>query len=209
MPHLCGRDGNHAERVGASFPARDHLFAPLSPRAANVHYVGRRGDAERLSTMPQTSNFHKPSPVERIFNRLFGAAISIGLGLGHNYVVEVKGRKSGTTYSTPIDLLEMGTRRYLVAPRGETNWVRNARAAGHVTLRKGGRRHEFALREVPESERPPLLKAYLDRFALTVQRYFPPRRGAPESNFASIADQYPVFELITDGDSSGGASGRG
>ena len=152
--------------------------------------------------MAQTQHFLEPSLIERIFNRLFAIAIGFGMGLGHNYVVEVRGRKSSRIFSTPIDLLEVERRRYLVAPRGETNWVRNARAAGRVTLRKGCRREDFAVREVGPAERPELLKAYLDRFALTVQRYFPIPRESPASEFAPIAERYPVFELIPAGETS-------
>jgi len=155
--------------------------------------------------MAQAQHFLKPSPAERIFNRLFGAALGIGLGLGHNYLVEVAGRKSGKLYATPVDLLEFEGRRYLVAPRGETNWVRNARAAGRVALRKGRRRLEFEAHEVAMSERPALLKAYLDRFAATVQRYFPVAKGSPASEFAPIADRYPVFELRTPDEAPHGA----
>jgi deazaflavin-dependent oxidoreductase (nitroreductase family) len=145
--------------------------------------------------MAQAQYFLKPSAAERIFNRLFAIAIGLGLGLRHNYVCEVRGRKSGRIFSAPIDLLEVEGRRYLVAPRGETNWVRNARTAGRVTLRKGRRREEFAVREVGPAARPELLKAYLDRFAPTVQRYFPLPRESPASEFAPIAERYPVFEL--------------
>jgi deazaflavin-dependent oxidoreductase (nitroreductase family) len=150
--------------------------------------------------MAQAQHFVKPSLTERIFNRLFAIAIGFGVSLGHNYVVEVRGRKSGRIFSTPIDLLEAGGRRYLVAPRGDTNWVRNARAAGRVKLRKGHQSDEFAVREVGPAERPELLKAYLDRFALTVQRYFPIPRGSPASEFAPIAERYPVFELTPAGE---------
>jgi deazaflavin-dependent oxidoreductase (nitroreductase family) len=150
--------------------------------------------------MAQAQHFVKPSLTERIFNRLFAIAIGFGVGLGHNYVVEVRGRKSGRIFSTPIDLLEAGGRSYLVAPRGDTNWVRNARAAGSVTLRKGHQSDDFAVREVGPAERPELLKAYLDRFALTVQRYFPIPRGSPASEFAPIAERYPVFELTPAGE---------
>jgi deazaflavin-dependent oxidoreductase (nitroreductase family) len=152
--------------------------------------------------MAQAQYFVKPSLTERIFNRFFAIAIGLGMGLGHNYVVEVRGRKSGRIFSTPIDLLEVEKRRYLVAPRGETNWVLNARAAGRVTLRKGHQCDEFAVREVGLAERPALLKAYLDRFALTVQRYFPIPRGSPASEFAPIAERYPVFELTPIGEAS-------
>jgi deazaflavin-dependent oxidoreductase (nitroreductase family) len=150
--------------------------------------------------MAQAQHFVKPSLTERIFNRLFAIAIGFGVGLGHNYVVEVRGRKSGRIFSTPIDLLEAGGLRYLVAPRGDTNWVRNARAAGRVTLRKGHQSDDFAVREVGPADRPELLKAYLDRFALTVQRYFPIPRGSPTSEFAPIAERYPVFELTPAGE---------
>jgi deazaflavin-dependent oxidoreductase (nitroreductase family) len=149
--------------------------------------------------MAQAQHFLKPSLTERVFNRIFALAIGFGFGLGHNYVIEVRGRKSGRIFSAPIDLLEFEGRRYLVAPRGETNWVRNARAAGRVVLRKGRRREEFAVREVVPAQRPELLKAYLDRFALTVQRYFPLPRESPASEFAPIAERYPVFELIPSG----------
>ncbi|MGZ6243376.1 MAG: nitroreductase/quinone reductase family protein [Candidatus Binataceae bacterium] len=149
--------------------------------------------------MAQAQHFLKPSLTERIFNRVFAVAIGFGIGLGHNYVLEVRGRKSGRIFSAPIDLLEFDGRRYLVAPRGETNWVRNARAAGQVTLCKGRRREEFAVREVGPAQRPVLLKAYLDRFALTVQRYFPLPKESPASEFASIAERYPVFELTSAG----------
>jgi deazaflavin-dependent oxidoreductase (nitroreductase family) len=152
----------------------------------------------------QAQHFLRPSLAERVFNRIFGIAIGFSLGLGHNYVVEVRGRKSGRIFSAPIDLLEFEGRRYLVAPRGETNWVRNARAAGRVALRKGRRREEFVAREVGSAQRPELLKAYLDRFALTVQRYFPLPRESPASEFAPIAERYPVFELTP----SGGSPGR-
>jgi deazaflavin-dependent oxidoreductase (nitroreductase family) len=152
----------------------------------------------------QAQHFLRPSLAERVFNRIFGIAIGFGLGLGHNYVVEVRGRKSGRIFSAPIDLLEFEGRRYLVAPRGETNWVRNARAAGRVALRKGRRREEFAVREVAPAQRPQLLKAYLDRFALTVQRYFPLPPESSASEFAPIAERYPVFELTP----SSGTRGR-
>ncbi len=140
--------------------------------------------------------FLRPSAGERIFNRLFGLALACGIGLRHNYVLEVRGRKSGRTFTAPVDLLELDGRRYLVAPRGETNWVRNARAAGRLALRRGRAREEFAAREVAAGERAELLKAYLDRFATTVQRYFPVKRGAPVSAFLPIAGRYPVFELL-------------
>lgn len=140
-------------------------------------------------------SFRQPTPVERAFNRFFGFLVGLGLGLPHNYLLEVRGRKTGRVYSTPIDLLELGGKRYLVAPRGRTQWVRNAEAAGEVMLKKGRTRLEFGLRPVPDHEKPLLLKAYLDRFRPTVQRYFLVPAGSPPERFAELAPAYPVFEL--------------
>jgi len=96
--------------------------------------------------------FLQPSAFERLFNRFFGLLVGLGLGMKHNYLVEVRGRKSGKIYSTPIDLLEVGGKRFLVAPRGRTQWVRNAEAAGEVALKKGRSRQSYRLRAVPDAE---------------------------------------------------------
>ena len=133
--------------------------------------------------------------MERAFNRFFGFLVGLGFGLKHNYLLQVRGRKSGRMFSTPIDLLEIGGKRFLVAPRGRTQWVRNAEAAGEITLRKGRSRQIYRLRSVADAEKPELLKAYLDSFKTTVQRYFPVPAGSAAERFASIAANYPVFEL--------------
>src|SRR6266699_6520388 len=146
-------------------------------------------------SLPETS-FHAPSGLERVFNRIYGSLVGLGLGFSYNYLLEVRGRKSGRTYSTPIDLLELNGKRYLVAPRGRTQWVRNAEAVGEVTLKKGRTRQRFRLRPVPDGEKPEILKAYLDRFKLTVQRYFPVPAGSAPQAFVDVAGQYPAFELI-------------
>jgi deazaflavin-dependent oxidoreductase (nitroreductase family) len=151
--------------------------------------------------------FEAPSPVERAFNRLFGALVGLGLGLPHNYLLQVRGRRSGRLYSTPVDVLEHGGRRFLVAGRGETQWVRNARASAEVTLRKGVRREVCRLRALSNGEKPEVLKAYLDRFKRTVQRYFPVPAGSAVERFAAVAAAYPVFELTSE--RSGRASSPG
>ena len=139
--------------------------------------------------------FLKPSPVERIFNRVFGFFVSAGIGPRYGYVLEVRGRKSGRLYSTPVNLLEVTGRRYLVCPRGRAQWVRNAEANGRITLKKGSRRINFGLRAVTTAEKAALLKAYLDRFKTVVQRYFPVPAGSPADAFEPYLDRYPVFEL--------------
>jgi deazaflavin-dependent oxidoreductase (nitroreductase family) len=148
-----------------------------------------------MGTDTSATDFRQPTAFERAFNRLFGFLVGLGFGLTHNYLLQVRGRKSGKLYSTPIDLLEIDSKRFLIAPRGRTQWVRNAEAAGEVALKKGSFHRSFRLRAVPEAERPELLKAYLDRFKTTVQRYFPVPAGSNPQAFAAIAANYPVFEL--------------
>lgn len=140
--------------------------------------------------------FQALSPAERIFNRAFGVLVGLGFGLRHNYLLQVRGRRTGRVHSTPVNVLELDGRRWLVAGRGRTQWVRNAEAAGEVVLRKGWRRQRLRLRPVADADKPRVLSAYLDRFRLTVQRYFPIPAGSPPTEFAGVADRYPVFELI-------------
>lgn len=140
--------------------------------------------------------FRQPSFIERGFNRTFGLLVGLGFGFSYNYLLQVRGRKSGKLYSTPINLLELNGKRYLVAPRGRTQWVRNAEAAGEVTLKKGSHIQTFRLRPLSGPELLYVLKAYLDRFKREVQRYFPVPAGSPPEAFASLASNYPAFELV-------------
>jgi deazaflavin-dependent oxidoreductase (nitroreductase family) len=140
--------------------------------------------------------FRAPSTVERAFNAVFGFLVGLGLGFSYNYLLQVRGRKSGRLYSTPINLLELGGKRFLVAPRGRTQWVRNAEVAGEVTLKKGRVRQSFKLQPIPDANKPEILKAYLDNFKREVQRYFPLPAGSPVQAFGEVAQNYPAFELI-------------
>jgi deazaflavin-dependent oxidoreductase (nitroreductase family) len=140
--------------------------------------------------------FREPSSGEKIFNRVFGFLVGMGFGFSYNYLLQVRGRKSGNLYSTPINLLEWKGKRFLVAPRGRTQWVRNAEAAGEVTLKKGSTRLRFLLRPVVEAEKPKILKFYLDNFRSEVQRYFPVAAGSPAESFVEVGGSYPVFELL-------------
>ena len=93
------------------------------------------------------------------------------------------------------DKLERSVKRFLVAPRGHTQWVRNAEAAGEVTLKKGSKRERFGLRALSDEEKPEILKAYLDQFRREVQTYFPVPAGSPAEAFRGLLQSYPAFEL--------------
>jgi deazaflavin-dependent oxidoreductase (nitroreductase family) len=140
--------------------------------------------------------FRRPSSVEQLFNRLFGVLVGLGLGASHNYLLLVRGRKTGRFFSTPVNIIEFGGRRFLVAPRGETQWVRNARVAGEVYLKRGRTREQYRVSELGDDQKPEILKAYLDRFRTVVQRYFPLPAGSSAAAFLKFSAQYPVFELL-------------
>jgi len=124
-----------------------------------------------------------------------GVLVRVGIGPSHMRMLEVRGRKTGRIYSLPVDLLYQEHALFLVAPRGRTQWVRNAEAQGEVTLRRGTQSARYRLRPIPDAEKPPILKAYLDRFHREVQRFFPVRAGSPPEAFVSLAARYPAFEL--------------
>jgi hypothetical protein len=158
--------------------------------------------------MPENArNYLRPGGVDRILGRMLTSLVRIGLIRGHFYVLEVRGRKSGRTISLPVDPLELGGHRYLVCARGHSNWVRNARAAGEVVLVRAMRRQRYAVRELPPGMRPPVLKAYLDRFASEVQRFFPIPKGSAVEAFNDLAPRYPVFELQPLDETAHGAGG--
>ena len=146
--------------------------------------------------MAGNREFRKASPAERFFNRVFGFLVGHGLSPSYNYLLEVRGRKSGKLYSTPVNLLEVNGKQYLVAPRGRTQWVQNAEVVGEVTLKKRGARLRFRLRALHDSEKPEILKSYLTHYGGAVQRFFPVPPDASLEAFAKIAADYPAFELI-------------
>ena len=126
---------------------------------------------------------------------VFAALVRIGVIRGHFFVLEVRGRTSGRIFSLPVNPVEVDGRCYLVCARGESRWVRNARVAGEVALVRAMRRRRYAVRELPPEMRAPILKAYLDRFATEVQRFFPIQKDSAVDAFNHLASRYPVFEL--------------
>lgn len=140
-------------------------------------------------------NYLQPGAVERILGRALVFLVRTGLVRSHFYVLEVRGRRSGKTISLPVDPLDLDGQLYLVCARGNSNWVRNARAAGEITLVRAMRRRRYAARELPPDMRPPILKAYLDSFAGEVQRFFPVAKGSAVESFNDLAPRYPVFVL--------------
>jgi len=148
-----------------------------------------------MAVEPRRS-FEQPTAMERLLNRGVGALVRLGIGPAHIHLLEVRGRKSGRVYSLPVDVLAQEGNLYLVAPRGYAQWVRNAEANGEVTLRRGQRIEQYRLRVLADSEKPAVLRAYLDSFRREVQRFFPVPAGSPVEAFVALAPRYPAFQLL-------------
>lgn len=147
------------------------------------------------SPMSEKAHFQRPSTVEAWFNRFIGFLVAMGTGPGYMRVLDVRGRKSGRIISTPVNILDVDGSHYLVAPRGETHWVRNARASGRIALRRGRASQTYRVEELPAEERPEFLRAYLKAYVREVQRYFTVKDGSDLDAFRAVADKHPVFRL--------------
>ena len=142
--------------------------------------------------------YRKPNAVARLMNKAFGVLVGLGLSPSFNYLLEVTGRKSGRTYSHPVNLMEFDGKKYLVATRGYAHWVRNVEVrSGKATLSKRRYRQPVLLTPIDNEQKPRLIKEYLDRYAIAVQRFFPVKAGSPVEAFYPLASQYPVFEVTT------------
>lgn len=144
------------------------------------------------------THYQKPGWVTRhVFNPAVAGFTRMGLSMRGSRVLETRGRKSGEPRRTPVNPLDFDGQRYLVAPRGETGWVRNVRAdEGRVVLILGKRREEHTATEVPADERVPILRAYLKNWKAETGVFF--GGVGPESSdeeLAAIAPRHPVFRL--------------
>jgi len=130
----------------------------------------------------------------RAVNVLVRALLRAGLGPPRTYLLGVRGRKSGRLLTTPVTLVEEGGRRWLVAPYGEVGWVKNARAAGRVTLRRGRRAETRRIVELGPEEAAPVLKRYVTEAPIT-RPFFDARPSSDLAAFRAEAPRHPVFRL--------------
>jgi len=132
-----------------------------------------------------------------VFNRIVAALTRLGVSVWGSRVLEVRGRTSGEPRRVPVNLLTLNGERFLVAPRGTTQWVRNLRASGGAgTLLLGKRREEFAATELTDDEKPPVLRAYLTRWKAEIGAFFEGvDANATDEQLRQIAPGYPVFRL--------------
>lgn len=140
--------------------------------------------------------YQRPGTLTKLSNGLVSVLAGLGLSPKRTVQLEVKGRKSGRTRSTVVNTVEAGGREYLVAPRGNTEWSRNVRAAGEAVIRRGGRRRTVRLEEIPIDQRAPIIQAYLKENAMVTKAHFGIEPGAPIEEFHRIADRHPVFRIV-------------
>lgn len=143
-----------------------------------------------------TARYIRPTRADAVFNGAVGWFTKLGLPLAGSRVLSVRGRTSGQWRSTPVNPLRISGGRYLVSPRGQTQWVRNIRVSGEGRLASGRRVEEFRAEEVPDAEKVPILRAYLAAWAWEVGRFFEDvDKNSPDERLLEIAPGFPVFRI--------------
>ncbi len=133
----------------------------------------------------------------RVLNPVMGWLVRRGVGFKGAAVLEVRGRKSGEPRTTPVNPLTLGGERYLLAPRGETEWVRNIRVAGSAALITRRGREEFAVAELADAEKLPIIRAYLTEWAWEVGAFFEGLTAkSSDAEVAAVASGFPVFRIV-------------
>ena len=118
-------------------------------------------------TGAQMARIYRQNTATRVTNSVFTALTRLGMGASYRYLLTVRGRKTGQLRTTPVDVIETGGQRWLVAGYGPANWVSNARAAGEVSLSRGGHQARYAIGEPAPGEAVPVLRKYLTDIRVT------------------------------------------
>ena len=147
------------------------------------------------------SNYRAPGIVHRrLLNPLLGVLAGRGVLPGGTVLLEVPGRVSGRVRSVPLTPFTSGDRRYLISPRGATDWVRNLRAAEGRAVLRAGAAERIRATELSADDAVPVLQSYLRELGRMAKVFFDdltPDSSAAE--IAAVAHRYPVFVLAGDG----------
>jgi deazaflavin-dependent oxidoreductase (nitroreductase family) len=147
--------------------------------------------------MSSTPHYKKPGWFTRfVFNPIVAGFTRLGISVWGSRVLRVRGRTSGEWRAVPVNVLTHDGERYLVAPRGETQWVKNIRVAGGGELRLGRKTEPINVVELSDEEKPPLLRAYLKRWKAEVGVFFDGvSADSSEEDVRRIAPDHPVFRI--------------
>lgn len=142
-----------------------------------------------------TEKYDKPSGVVKLMNGVIGFFADKGLTPKHMVLIETKGRKTGQARVVPVNIVEYEGVEYLVAPRGNTEWVRNANAAGGSATIRHGKKRPIRLEDVPVEKRAPIIQKYLGENAAATKAHFGVEPKAPIEDFQRIAQDHPTFTI--------------
>lgn len=143
-----------------------------------------------------SERYVEPGRMTHVFNDVVAGLTRLGVSVWGSRVLAVRGRASGEWRTTPVNLLTVDGERYLVAPRGVTQWVRNIRVARGGELRLGRRVESFGIEELPDAAKPAILRPYLRRWKFEVGVFFDGVDAtAPDEKLLAIAPGYPVFRV--------------
>ena len=137
---------------------------------------------------------YRKSPWRRALNALVRPLARLGLTGPRTHLLTVPGRTSGRLWSTPVSIVRIGSERWLVAPYGDRNWVKNTRAGGWVELRRGRSHERLAVDELDPAEAVPVLREYYRRGRVTRPFFGVSLESSPEEWLAE-APRHPVFRL--------------
>lgn len=161
--------------------------------------LGSVPDARRAGGYGFTAGMGEPRPYRKsLWRRALNAVVRplarLGLTGPRTHLLTVPGRSSGSLWSTPVSIVRDRERRWLVAPYGERNWVKNARAAGWVELRRGRVRERLEVEELPPADAVPVLRRYYE-LGLTTRPFFDVTLASSDEEWLVEAPAHPVFEL--------------
>lgn len=164
---------------------------------ANFSFVNTRDNQRRLAEKRDQDMAKKfrMTAARRFEGRIWPIFLRIGLAPAGIFMLTVKGRKSGKPHSTPVEPIVVGGKRYLVAPYGVVQWVRNARVAGWVSLARAGKSEAVKIEEAAPSEAAPVLLAYRTRGKYS-GAYWDVTPNSPPEAFVAAAPHHPVFRIV-------------
>jgi len=173
--------------------AADGFAAVTSAAAPSNTIASARGGAPGSGL---EGRYVRPPSRAPWFHRVAGFLTAHGVSLLGSRILAVRGRTSGEWRTTPVNLMRLDGERYLVAPRGHTQWVRNIRVAGGGELRLGRKVEEITVTELPDEEKIPVLRTYLKNWGWEVGQFFEGlNRKATDAELAAVAPGFPVFRI--------------
>ncbi|MGF6882528.1 hypothetical protein ABIA39_001470 [Nocardia sp. GAS34] len=134
---------------------------------------------------------------EAVMNKMINGLTKMGISLAGSRLLAVRGRTSGEWRTTTVNPLTAADgARYLVAPRGHTQWVRNMRVAGGGELRLGRKTEAFTVTEIADADKVPMLRLYLEKWGWEVGRFFEGvSKDSTDEELTAIAPGFPVFRI--------------